>query len=79
MAFTELSFFVFAACLVLFYYLLPAKMQWIVLLTGSVIFYASYGAEKLPFLLAAAGIAWWDALKIKKIRRFFCLTVDLFS
>lgn len=68
MAFTELSFFVFAACLVLFYYLLPAKMQWIVLLTGSVIFYVSYGAEKLPFLLAAAGIAWWAALRMEKIR-----------
>ena len=40
MNYISLLFFVLLALVVLFYYVLPKKAQWIVLLSGSLIFYA---------------------------------------
>ena len=68
MAFTEITFFIFAGLVVLFYYLLPGKFQWIVLLCSSIVFYVSYGVEKLIFIVAAAFIAWRSAQKMEEIQ-----------
>ena len=57
MSFIEFRFFIFAALVALLYYILPKKVQWLVLLAASLAFYLSYGWEKLPFMLASAAIA----------------------
>ena len=51
MQFTSISFLVFTAVLILLYYVCPKKLQWILLLTASYIFYLSAGIEYLFFIL----------------------------
>ncbi len=58
MSFTEFRFFLFAAIVILAYYLLPKKIQWLVVLAASVIFYLTYGWRKIIFILLATWITW---------------------
>ena len=51
MNYISLLFFVLLALVVLFYYVLPKKAQWIVLLCGSLIFYAYASYAALPVLI----------------------------
>ena len=51
MQFTSISFLVFSAALILLYYICPKKLQWIILLTASYIFYLSAGIEYIFFIL----------------------------
>ncbi len=71
MSLVELRFFIFAALVVLLYYILPKKVQWLVLLTASVAFYLTYGWEMLPFLLASAVIAYFAGRKIEQFQVAF--------
>ncbi len=50
MSMTSLSFILFAAGTVLLYYVLPKRVQWVVLLVASGIFYAAAGGWYLPFI-----------------------------
>lgn len=68
MSFTEHEFYIFAISVVLFYYILPGRCQWAVLLISSLIFYVTYGAKQLVFIIAAAAIAWRAALRMEKIQ-----------
>ena len=43
MSILSLEFLVFSALVILLYYLLPLKIRWIVLLTGSAVFMALSG------------------------------------
>lgn len=69
MGLTEFRFFFFAGGVVLLYYVLPKKLQWIVLLMASIVFYATYGLEKLPLILASSLIAYFAAQRMEEIRR----------
>lgn len=69
MSLTELRFFIFAALVVLLYYILPKRFQRGVLLVSSLVFYLSYGWEKLPFLFISALIAYLAALRIDRLQR----------
>lgn len=69
MGLTEFRFFLFAGAVILLYYILPQKLQWLVLLAASIVFYATYGLEKLPFLLASALIAYFAARRMEEIRQ----------
>jgi D-alanyl-lipoteichoic acid acyltransferase DltB (MBOAT superfamily) len=51
MQFTSMTFLAFAAVLLLLYYIVPKKIQWIILLAASYIFYLSAGLEYLFFIL----------------------------
>lgn len=51
MQFTSAPFIVFFAILLLAYYLLPAKIQWMVLLAASYIFYAFAGFKYFGFII----------------------------
>lgn len=54
MSLISLPFFLLTTATVLFYYILPKRWQWIILLVSSLIFYATYGlAQFIPMLLAA--------------------------
>ena len=51
MQFTSFNFFLFAAALLLVYYLIPGKAQWALLLIASYLFYLWAGVSYLAFLL----------------------------
>jgi len=51
MQFTSISFLLFAAILLILYYLIPRKGQWILLLAASYVFYLWAGIEHLGFIL----------------------------
>ena len=53
MNFVSFEFLAFLAVLTLVYFLVPKKAQWIVLLAGSVIFYAFAGFVSFFFLIFA--------------------------
>lgn len=63
MGFTSLLFYIFALFAAAIY-LMVKKNQWGVLLLLSIIFYATWEIEKIPFILAAACIAWTAGLLI---------------
>ena len=57
MNFASFEFLAFLAILTLVYFLVPKKVQWIVLLLGSVVFYAFAGPVSFVFLLFAIVIS----------------------
>ena len=69
MSLTGSHFFLFAVLVVLLYYILPKKCQWLVLLAASLVFYITYGWEKLPFLVVSAAIAWFAGRKMETIQQ----------
>ena len=54
MAITTLSFAAFVTLVVAFYYLLPKRFQWCVLLIASMLFYISFGIKNIVFILITA-------------------------
>ena len=51
MSFTSVSFLLFLGILIILYYALPKKIQWIVLLIASYAFYLFAGLKYLAFIL----------------------------
>lgn len=68
MSIISFPFLIFAALVVLLYYTLPKKCQWVILLAASVAFYMTYGWKMLPFLLASAAIAYFAGVKIEQFQ-----------
>ena len=68
MSLTGFEFYFFAAIVVLLYYVLPKRCQRYVLLVASIVFYCTYGTEKLPFMLASAVIAYIASARISAIQ-----------
>ncbi len=66
MQFTSVSFLLFVAAVLLLYYLLPRKTQWVVLLTASMCFYLWAGVEYLAFILFTAATAYGATVVIGK-------------
>lgn len=65
----SLDFLIFLAVSVLFFYLLPRKMQWIVLLIASIIFYLFAGTPyTIVYLMASTLITWKAACRISDYR-----------
>lgn len=67
MSFLSVQFIAFLALVVLLYYILPKKCQWVVLLVASVAFYLTYGWARIGFILAAALIAWAAGVRMERI------------
>jgi len=67
MSFTDFTFFPFAVLTVLAYFCFPLQYRWAVLLAASLMFYCTWGLEKLPFLLAAAMTAYFIGRQIQRI------------
>ena len=51
MAFTSINFLIFFGILIILYYVLPKKIQWVVLLAASYSFYLFAGVKYLAFIL----------------------------
>jgi len=51
MSLSSASFIIFLVCTISVYYLVPKKVQWVVLLIASYVYYLSYGFKILGFLL----------------------------
>lgn len=61
MSFTSHVFLAFLAVVVLLYFLVPLKYQWLVLLAGSLSFYYMAGKQFLPFIIGTAVISYTAA------------------
>ena len=66
MNYISLLFFVLLALVVLFYYVLPKKTQWIVLLAGSLIFYAYASYVALPVMILETLAVFFLVKKMEK-------------
>ncbi len=64
MSFTSLYFMVFVFAVCVFYYLVPGKYQWVLLLFASYGFYAAQGLTCIVFLLAVTLTVYLSALSI---------------
>jgi D-alanyl-lipoteichoic acid acyltransferase DltB (MBOAT superfamily) len=58
MQFTSVGFLLFAALLLLVYYLIPGKIQWVLLLAASYVFYLWGGMTYLVFILLTTLSTW---------------------
>lgn len=61
------SFYIFVSGVVLLYYILPRRFQWLILTLASVMFYATYGIEQFPLILLGTAIAYFAARWIQDI------------
>ena len=72
MTFLSGKFLFFVIAAVVFYFLVPLKHRWIVLLVSSMIFYASSGIRMVPFLLVTTAVVygaarWIDSVYEKRL------------
>lgn len=67
MTFLQLKFWIFLSMLLLAYYILPKKIQWVCLLIGSYIFYCCSGIKNMIFILSTTITIWGGAVYINKI------------
>lgn len=66
MLFNSLGFFLFLGATLLGYACLPLRWRWHWLLAASLLFYASFGAANLVFLVAVAAGAWVTGLGLAR-------------
>lgn len=67
MLFTSLSFFVFLAIVLIFFYALPKKCQWVVLLVASIAFYISFSWKFLFFIISTIATIYGATYGIDKV------------
>lgn len=68
MFFTSYQFVLFVLILMLLYYTLPKKFQWILLLLGSYLFYAYSGVLNLVYFLTTTLSTYMTSMKLKKLK-----------
>ena len=68
MAYASYAFVFFVLATLAFYYRVPQKLQWKVLLFANVIFYATYGPVYLLYLFFLSWMTWFGALKLGTAR-----------
>lgn len=67
MAFVSGSFLIFILLVCIVYFLVPKKMQWLVLLVASYIFYAFSGIKLLIFLLLTTVVTFYTGRWLGKV------------
>ena len=60
------TFIVFLLCTVLLYYIVPKKIQWVILLLASLVFYGYAGIEYLLLVIATAVVVYLFSLRLQK-------------
>jgi D-alanyl-lipoteichoic acid acyltransferase DltB (MBOAT superfamily) len=78
MQFTSFAFLLFATLTLLAYFLLPKRVQWVVLLASSLLFYAMSGVEYLFFILYTAAVTYLTsrALQSRADREDACVEAN---
>ena len=66
MSFASLPFVGLVAAGVILYYLVPKKLQWVVLLLASMVFYLVGGVKSAVWLVLVAGLTWLAGLLLEK-------------
>ena len=62
MSFASLPFVGLVAAGVILYYLVPKKLQWVVLLLASMVFYLAGGVKSAVWLVLVAAVTWLTGL-----------------
>lgn len=84
MGYLSFEFLIFTITIFTFYYTMPKKYQWILMLATSFIFYASYDVKGFLFLFFSILTTYVTAIWIEKDRTyakwiiFLCILVNLF-
>lgn len=71
MSLLSIRFLAFLVVLLLLYYLLPSKWQWVVLLCANIIFYLSAGVTYAGCLVITAVSAWWIAGRTERTNEHY--------
>lgn len=66
---TSLVFIGFLICLIVLYFLVPKKYQWVTLLLANIIFYVSGGAKYIVYILLTSIITYCGAIKLENINQ----------
>ncbi len=69
MLFTSYTFILFLAILLILYYLIPKKFQWMLLLAGSIVFYCYSGWDNAAFMAVTILATWYFSNKIGQLHR----------
>ena len=69
MSLVSFKFLFFCALLLICYFALPKKLQWVVLLVFSLVFYALAGIENTIFIVITALSTWLGAIWIEKVSK----------
>lgn len=85
MLFNSLSYWIFLPVIVFFYFILKHKYRWVLLLTASYFFYASWNINFIIFILISTLVDFWAGLKMgslpnksdRKIYLYISLLVNL--
>ncbi len=64
MLFNSIDFLIFLPVVVVFYYLLPHRLRWVLLLGASYLFYASWKVEYLLLIVASTLVDYYMGLKM---------------
>ncbi len=70
MSFTSPVFLIATGLLVVAYYLIPRRFQWLLLLAVSYAFYASGGLQAIAFLLLTTGFTWAAGLILERLNGY---------
>ena len=73
MSFTSIDFLAFFGILIILYYALPKKIQWIVLLVASYTFYTLAGLKYIGFILFFFAVR-----RFLSVSKNFFVTLDCF-
>ena len=66
MSITSFSFVFFVIVSLVFYYIIPKKFQWCILLAASIVFYAMSGWTNVIYILLASAVAYLSAVWMQK-------------
>ena len=66
MSFASLPFVGLVAAGVILYYLVPQKLQWVVLLLASMVFYLAGGVKSAVWLVLVAAVTWLTGLLLAR-------------
>ena len=71
MAYTSLNFLLFLALIAVLYYIVPKRVQWVILLAASYAFYLHSGVEQVVFILGTTVITYCSGLLMQKKRDLY--------
>lgn len=67
MSILSLQFLFFVLGVMLLYFMIPKKWQWIVLFIANILFYLSFGVKYIGYILFTSIVTYWAALKLDAV------------